>query len=234
MQKTQEEKPITIEEYRSEAKRVDGILEKASAAFERAKQENNLTEARQWCDTLNSSVLELRHLRDRLSPRDLFIVKYNIEVINKHAMSIVIPRGVSRDEVIRESQKFVKEHHGMEAIEPMSLLCWLIRKEFQEAVQSPLRIAIDGCVPRSERKAADQERLFKKKGLELPSLEDFVVAHAAFYAVTGWDMTGRDLVRCRDGVLVCYSSGLAYSGPLAGYTDSAISAAAYISKVRSS
>jgi hypothetical protein len=126
MPKIKEEKPISIEEYRSEAKRVDGVLEKASAAFGRAKEENNLSEARQWCDTLSTSADELRGLRARLSPRDLFIVQYNIEVINNHAISLVIPRGVSRKEVVHEAQEFLREHHGMAAIEPSSLEHWMI------------------------------------------------------------------------------------------------------------
>ena len=234
MSKIKEEKPISIEEYRSEAKRVDGVLEKASAAFARAKEENNLSEARQWCDTLSTSAAELRGLRARLSPRDLFIVQYNIEVINNHAISLVIPRGVSRKEVVHEAQEFVKEHHDMAAIEPISLEHWMIQKEFQQAGSTPLKIAIDGRVKGSLGDAAHQERLFRKKGLELPSLPDFVVAHAAFYAATGYDMIGRDLVRCRDGVLVLYSAGLAYSGPLSGYTQSEISAAAYIPEGKSS
>ena len=87
-----------------------------------------------------------RELRSTLKPTDLFVAKYNIQVYGPHKVSFVLPRGVSRYEMILEAQALVQDRDGRDLVYPDHLKDWGNDARFTASCEQPERIRIDGHV----------------------------------------------------------------------------------------
>lgn len=166
---------------------------------------------------LKAGGAELEKLRSTLKPTDLFIAKYNIQVHGPHEVSFVLPKGVSRYEVLCEAQELVTERV---LIDPYELNDRANDHRFTVACMTPERIRIDGHVEGGDGKTrAEQDAFLKAKGLSLATLEDLAAAFVAFYVATGeplfaWNKKWNDesfQVRAAGGELHFGSYGLCES-----------------------
>ncbi len=203
-----------VSEYREAATKLHEALltveQRLDAAFENGINQD----VHDALAELNASGVELEKLRLTLTPTDLFIAKYNIQVHGSHEVSFVLPTGVSRYEMLSEAQRVVTER---DLVWPNDLKKWEKNPKFTDACTTPERIQIDGHVEGGDWKTkAEQVTLLKTKGLPLASLEDLAGAFVVFYVATGEPLFGwynksygqSFAVRAAGGELSFDSSGL--------------------------
>jgi hypothetical protein len=178
------------------------VEQRLASAFENGKQQD----ARDALAELRASSAEFQKLRSTLTPTDLFIAKYNIQVHGAHEVSFVLPQGVSRYEMLCEAQGLVIEQH---LIYPGQLKDWSNDERFKASTTVPERIQIDGHVEGGDRmNRADQEAFLTRKKLPLATLEDLAAAFVAHYVATGTDLFEGKWVRAAGGALYFGSYGL--------------------------
>ncbi len=145
------------------------------------------------CDDLEGLIVQAAEHQgtcSTLTPRDLFVAKYNIQVHGPHEVSFVLPKGVSRYEMLREAQG-LGLRNNRDLVYPDRLETWQKDPVFQKSSDAPERIRIDGHVQGGDgKKRATQEALVKSRGLTLPSLEDLAAAFVAHYVATGEPLFG--------------------------------------------
>jgi hypothetical protein len=155
---------------------------------------------------LKASGAEFQKLRSTLTPTELFIAKYNIQVHGAHEVSFVLPQGVSRYEMLSEAQGVVKE---LDLVWPIQLTKWETDPKFTDSCRTPERIRIDGHVKGGDAKTlAQQEAFLTRKKLPLANLEDLAAAFVAHYVATGQSLFEGKWVRTAGGALLFYSYGL--------------------------
>ena len=97
-----------VREYREAAMKHHDVLSTAEERMDAAIENGNKAAAQAALDEATSSGEAFKALRSTLSRTDLFVAKYNIQVHNSHEVSFVLPRGVSRYEMLCEAQELVK------------------------------------------------------------------------------------------------------------------------------
>jgi len=179
-----------------------------------AQETGNPERARDAFAALKAPMKLLETLRQELGPAGLFAAKYGVEIESDHSISFVIPRGVSRLEIIEEAHGLVKDRN---LIYPNQLENWRKDPKFTEKATKSERFFIDGHVPNSvDKTRKQQERYVKDQGkrhslkVELPTLEDLAVAFSLFYVANdGQSMIGRAwMVRAEGGSLYFDGYGL--------------------------
>jgi hypothetical protein len=147
-----------------------------------------------------------------MTPVEFFLAKYNVEVINDHTVSFVVPRGVAPIEILQEAQGLVGDR---DLIWPGQLATWEKDPKFTTEATNSERICIDGHVPNSRNKdRTEQEKMVGKENF--PSLEHLAVAFAVNWIATreplfGWSNKSNEwsyVVRAAGGALYFYSYGL--------------------------
>jgi hypothetical protein len=213
--------------YRDSAMKLHALRREVERQFDSAVTDGDKQAARDALDELKASGAAFKELRTTLTPTDLFIAKYNIQVHGSHEVSFVLPSGVSRYEMLCEAQVLVAEReNGRNLVWPDDLKTWKDDKTFQATSTTPERIQIDGHVEGGDAKnRADQEALLKSKGLPQANLEDLAAAFVAFYVATGKDLFEDQVVRAAGGALCFRSSGLLVNviGDDDSYSDVAVS-----------
>jgi hypothetical protein len=163
---------------------------------------------------LKASGAEFQKLRSTLTQTELFIAKYNIQVHGAHKVSFVLPKGVSRNEMLCEAQEVVTERA---LVWPFQLKEWSSDPRFRASTAAPERIQIDGHVKGGDGKTrAQQEAFLRRKKLPLANLEDLAAAFVAHCIATGEPLFGwyrksdgrSFVVRAAGGVLGFNSDGL--------------------------
>lgn len=180
------------------------------------------------------AVEELAALRQTLGPEGLFLAKYGYEKINDHTASFVLPKGCSRIEILHEAQGLVQD---VSLIDSWVLERWGQAQEFMHSAASSERICIDGHVEGGTGQTREQQvDLLRHRGLELPALEDVVVAFALHWVATGEPLFGRDrqsgriyCIRTADTLIDWVDTGLAGGGVDTGhaYPNVGVSARIY-------
>jgi hypothetical protein len=195
--------------YRDSAMELHALRQRVKREFDSAVTDGNKQAARSALDQLKASRETFKELRSTLSPTDLFIAKYNIQVHGPHEVSFVLPKGVSRYEMLCEAQELVEELENRDLVPPRHLKTWEKDKTFKATTTTPERIQIDGHVKGGDGKTrAKQEAFLNKKGLPQANLEDLVAAFVAFYVATGRDLFEGQWVRAAGGVLYLHRSEL--------------------------
>jgi hypothetical protein len=155
---------------------------------------------------LKASGAEFQKLRSTLTPSQLFIAKYNIQVHGPHEVSFVLPQGVSRYEMLLEAQGVVRERN---LVWSDDLKKWEKNSKFTDTCTTPERIQIDGHVEGGDGMPKDKQlKLLETKGLSLATLEDLAAAFVAHYVATGKDLFEYKVVRAAGGALYFFSNGL--------------------------
>ena len=198
-----------VNEYRDSAVKLSELRREVEQQFDSAVTDGNKELARSALDQLKVSGAAFQELRTTLSPTDLFIAKYNIQVHGPHEVSFVLPKGVSRYEMLCEAQGLVAERDSRDLVYPDRLKKWEAEATFKSTSTTPERIQIDGHVEGADGKTrAKQEEFLKSKGLPQANLEDLAAAFVAFYVATGKSLFEGKWVRAAGGALYFSSDGL--------------------------
>ncbi len=206
-----------IKQYREAAIELHELRLTTEKQIQAALESGDKQAARDALAALKASGEKFQELRSTLTARDLFVAKYNIEVHGPHEVSFVLPKGVSRYEMLSEAQGLVDDR---KLVYPSYLTECGTDPAFTASSTTPERIRIDGHVQGGdEQDRATQEALVRDMGRTLPSLEDLAAAFVAHYVATGEPLFGwlnnnsfTYTVRAAGGALCFYGYGLGVDG----------------------
>ena len=202
---------LTIAEYKEAQTKLSELMAKAVTGFAAAQQVGDLVAAKAWSETLVLPIASLKGQFEQLSLQERFVYKYSVEKINDHQVRLVLPKGVSRIDLLNEAQGIARELYGRDAVYPDHLKDWQKEDDFRTKTTSKTKLWIDGRVEGLDGKTRkQQERLIKKQWGEtqMAPLADLAVAHAAFYILTGENLFQGQVVRACDGMLYFSGDGL--------------------------
>jgi hypothetical protein len=221
-----------IEELKAAAKELHELSRGVGRAIDSAAETGELQRAKDAFAELQLKTAEYETFRATLSPEVLFLAKYNVEVHGPHEVSFVLPKGVSRIEMLQEAQALVGDR---DLIYPARLTEWQQDPTFTAVATTTQRIHIDGHVEGGDAKSREEQEAFlTAQGLQMPSREDLAAAFVAHYIATREPLFGffenEDYtywVRAAGGALDFLSDGLGDSGINDGYryADVAVAAA---------
>jgi hypothetical protein len=222
-----------VTRYRDAATELHELRVKKGQQIESAIESGDKVLARSALEGLKASGAEFHKLRATLTTRDLFVAKYNIQVHGPHEVSFVLPKGVSRVEMLREGQELVSEQ---KLVYPPRLEEWQTDNAFTASCSTPERIRINARVQGGDAqdRATQETLVVESLKLTLPTLEDLAAAFVANYVATGEPLFGwfneanqwSFVVRAAGGALYFDSGGLCASAIYDdnGYSDVAVAA----------
>jgi hypothetical protein len=227
-----------VREYREAATKLHESLSAADKRMDVAIENGDKAEAERALAEATASGEAFRELRSKLKPTDLLVAKYNIQVHGPHEVSFVLPRGVSRYEMLCEAQELVAERDKRDLVYPDHLKIWEKKPPFTASCDQPERIRINGHVKGGDAMTRkDQEAFLQREGLEQAQLEDLAAAFVAHWVATGEPLLGwykkksySFWVRAVGGALHFRSLGLGVGGVDDGGSTSEVAVA---SRVRS-
>ena len=203
-----------LQDLRTAAKELHELSLGVERAIDSAAETGELQKAKDAFAELELKTAEYEKFRATLSPEVLFLAKYNVEVHGPHEVSFVLPKGVSRIEMLQEAQSLVGD---MNLIYPDRLTKWQQDPKFTAVAAATQRIHINGRVQGGDAQSREQQEAFlTAEGLQMPSLEDLAAAFVAHYIATkeplfGWydkSIGTSFIVRAAGGALYFYSVGL--------------------------
>jgi len=203
--------PQKLHEYREKAAALHDLSKGVEERMGKAAESGVIEAAREALGELTLKTKEFEEFRKSLTPVEIFLANYNVEVVNDHTVSFVVPRGVAPIEILREAQGLVVDR---DLIRPPQLERLDKDPKFTTEAANSERICIDGHVPNSTDKTrTQQEALVGKENL--PSLEHLAVAFAVNWIATreplfGWYNKNEwsYVVRAAGGALYFDSDGL--------------------------
>ncbi len=202
-----------VNQYRDAATKLHALRREVEERLDLAVESGDKQAARSALDQLKASGVAFKELRSTLSPTDLFIAKYNIQVHGSHEVSFVLPQGVSRYEMLCEAQGLVAGRENRDLVYPEDLKTWKDDKTFKAITTTHEWIQVDGHVKGGDGKTrAEQEAFLKRKGLPQANFEDLAAAFVAFYVATGKDLFEGQAARAAGGPLFFHSRGLRLVG----------------------
>lgn len=196
--------------YRAAGMELHEFSLKVEKELERAGESGYLAVAKEALSELTLRTSAFKDLRARLAPLDLFIAKYCVMAVDEHTVSLVIPKGVSRLEMLKEalstSIELYEESPGRYTAYRALQLYWLEKcaseSGFTEVTHKSLSLLIDGDVTGSNNLThAEQEA----RGWNNAALQDLAVAHSAFYLLTGKSLFRGRTVRVAGGGALNFS-----------------------------
>jgi hypothetical protein len=208
--------PKKLQEYRERAAALHHLSKRVEERIGEAAESGIIEAAREALGELKLKTKLFEDFRGALTPAEIFAAKYNVEVIDDHTVSFVVPRGVAPIEILREAQEVVVDR---DLIWPHQLAQWSKDPKFTTEATNSERICIDGHVPNSNNKTrTQQEEMVGKENL--PSLEHLAVAFAVNWIATREPLFGlydksnswSYVVRAAGGALHFFSDGLDVSG----------------------
>ena len=202
-------KKLTIAEYKEAQTKLSELMAKAVTGFAAAQQAGDLDQAKAWSETLVLPIKSLKEQFLQLSPRDQFVSKYSVEKINDHQVRFVLPKGVSRIDLLNEAQGIARELYGQDAVYPSQLEDWQKEDDFRTKTTSTTKLGIDGRVEGLDAKSREDQE--SHLGEMMAPLADLAVAHTAFFILTGKDLFQGQFVRACGGALYFFSFGLVVS-----------------------
>ena len=180
-----------VAEYRDAATKLHESLSAAEQRMDAAIENGDKAAAQAALDEATASGEAFRDLRSKLKPTDLLVAKYNIQVHGPHEVSFVLPRGVSRYEMLCEAQELVAERDKRDLVYPDHLKIWEKKPPFTASCDQPERIRINGHVKGGDAMTRkDQEAFLQREGLEQAQLEDLAAAFVAHWVATGEPLFG--------------------------------------------
>ena len=199
-------KKLTIAEYKEAQTKLSELMANAVTGFAAAQKVGDFAAAKAWSETLVLPIKSLKEQFLQLSPRDQFVSKYSVEEINDHQVRFVLPKGVSRIDLLNEAQGIARELYGQDAVYPSQLEDWQKEDDFRTKTTSTTKLWIDGRVEGLDGKTRKQQESDLKE--QMAPVADLAVAHTAFFILTGKDLFQRQVVRACGGALFFRSFGL--------------------------
>ena len=212
-------KKLTIAEYKEAQTKLSELMANAVTGFAAAQKVGDFAAAKAWSETLVLPIRSLKEQFEQLSLQERFVYKYSVEKINDHQVQLVLPKGVSRIDLLNEAQEIARGLYGRDAVWPIKLKDWGKEHNFTSKTTSTTKLCIDGRVKELDAKSREeQERLLKE---QMAPLADLAVAHTAFFILTGKNLFQGQAVRACGGALGFYSDGLgvAYYDDASGNDD---------------
>jgi hypothetical protein len=171
-----------IEALKAAAKELHELSLGVGRAIDSAAETGELQPAKDAFAELELKTAEYEKFRATLSPEVLFLAKFNVAVHGPHEVSFVLPKGVSRIEMLQEAQALVGDRN---LIYPYSLTDWQQDPKFTTTATTTQRIHIDGHVEGGDAKSrVEQEAFLTAQGLQMPSMADLAAAFVAHYIAT--------------------------------------------------
>ena len=199
-------KKLTIAEYKEAQTNLSELMANAVTGFAAAQQAGDLDKAKAWSETLVLPIRSLKEQFEQLSLQERFVYKYSVEKINDHQVRFIIPKGVSRIDLLNEAQGIARELYGRDAVYPSQLKNWQKEDDFRSKTTSTTKLWIDGRVKGLDAKSRkEQESVLKE---QMAPLADLAVAHTAFFILTGKNLFQGQAVRACGGALYFVSCGL--------------------------
>ena len=127
-----------------------------------------------------------------------FLDTYSVRVLGDHQVSLTIPAGKSRIDLINDAQDLVKAHYDRPGVDAHNLARWQNAPQFTEQVDKSAAVAIEGCVPESDGMFRSTQ---EARGWNDVDERDLATAHQAFLVATGKDLFNGMTVRHRGGTL---------------------------------
>ena len=184
-----------LKHFRKAAAELNKFSEEVGRRIEDARQLDDIPAAQGALSELQARTEEFKKLRETLTPENLFLAKYNVEVHGPHEVSFVRPQGVSRMELLEEANGLVRERA---LIWNEQLELWSEEPRFLAKARTPELIRIDGHVEGGDKKTRrEQEQFLAKRGLTMAPVEDLAAAFAVHYIATkqplfGWTQQDRE------------------------------------------
>lgn len=209
---TQDTVKPSYAEYAAAQAKAHRVNTEAAEAFESAKSRGDLDAARNTVEQLEGISEELKRMRAQFTPQELLIGKYSIEAHDANTVSLIIPKGLSRLELIQDVERMqaAGEFPEQGIIDHESFVEWEIKMDLAEVVREDLRIKITGAVQGGDSLSRRKQVAFlTKKGFVIAPVEDAVVAHAAMFGAIGTDLfAGVWAVRVDRGTLQFAQDGI--------------------------
>ena len=199
-------KKLTIAEYKEAQTKLSELMANAVTGFAAAQKVGDFAAAKAWSETLVLPITSLKEQFLQLSPRDQFVSKYSVEKINDHQVRFVLPKGISRIDLLNEAQGIARGLYGQDAVDPDRLKNWQKKDDFRSKTTSTNKLWIDGRVKELDAKTRKEQESDLKE--QMAPLADLAVAHTAFFILTGEDLFQRQWVRACGGALFFDSYGL--------------------------
>ena len=213
-------KKLTIAEYKEAQTKLSELMANAVTGFAAAQQVGDFAAAKAWSETLVLPIKSLKEQFLQLSPRDQFVSKYSVEEINDHQVRFVLPKGVSRIDLLNEAQGIARELYGQDAVFSHQLEKWQKDEDFTSKTTSTTKLWIDGRVKELDAKTRKEQESDLKE--QMAPLADLAVAHTAFFILTGKDLFQGQFVRACGGALDFFSRGLGVSRYCDDRSDSGV------------
>lgn len=120
--------------------------------------------------------------------RAAFAEKFNVRVLGDTEVSLTIPKGVSRLDLVKEAEQIaVVSDLFRHVAQPAQLEAWGRSGEFTTPVEEDTHLAVDCRVEGSGGMTLEQQESFLlAKGLSIVAFRDLAVAHVAFSVATEW------------------------------------------------
>ncbi len=202
-----------LQDLRAAAKELHELSLGVGRAIDSAAETGELQKAKDAFAELEARTKEYDKLREKLGPAGIFLAKYNVEVHGPHEVSFVLPKGVSRIEMVQEAHALVGDRN---LIYPDHLTKWQQDPRFTAVAATTQRIHINGHVEGGDAKSREEQEAFlTAQELQMPSKEDLAAAFVAHYMATREPLFGfyKDndftyAVRAAGGALSFDSDGL--------------------------
>jgi hypothetical protein len=207
-----------LRQYRACAAETARLRAQLQDSVEQSQEIGDMQAVQELFEEFSIRRRELEGLQQTLEPAGVFLAAYGVEVINDHAVSLVIPRDRARIEILEEAQRIAGEPS---LIDSFQMQQWRRESGFVSPLERSVWIRIDGHVLGSEgMNREQQEKLLSEANLMMPTVQDLAVAFAVFYIATGEALFGwrskrsrtSCLVRALDGALHLEPPGLSEVG----------------------
>jgi hypothetical protein len=176
---------VQSEQYRSEAAKLSELRGQTDRVVTDAIREGRLHTAHEALEVLHHHTGLFNDLRQRYTPREIFMFAYGVEVINDYTVSFVLPKGTSRISMLREAQIIFKADTDEDLVYQDQLFSWSRSKRYTETIQRSQRLCIEGFAPGSDGlNLKQQTSLLAERNLVMPESHDLALAFAAFYVAT--------------------------------------------------
>lgn len=164
--------------------------DKATQAFAEARDINDLAHGQSIVTELSDRLDALKTLRTKLSRQELFIADFNVQIPEQGTVSLTIPKGISRIELVDRAIASRQTVNGP-VVYPPVLRKWRDEPQFKASLETAETIVIKGHVHGTQGKdTRHQEEIVTGKGYSMVNREDLAVAHLSYFVATGENFFG--------------------------------------------
>ena len=176
--------------YRALAPEMAEYKKEVEGRLKECQQSGDLQGARDLLEEASLRTKPFIDLQRELGPKGILLAKYGVEVINDHTVLFVIPKGVSRIEILEEVRGLITRPDGNPFIYPYARAKWKQEDRFFSKQATSKRLCIDGHVPGGDAKTRDEQEEFLGEEFTMANIEDLAVAFCLHWIATGEPLFG--------------------------------------------